>query len=262
MKELIGSIQKILKRNSPTILSGTAITGVLTTAYLAARASGQASNKLNEYYGVDGYHHRNDPKYVFPYYKDQLINDVKLVWKLYIPATISGVFTVVCIVGTTKVTNKRAAVAQAAFVMSERAYEEYRAKVVEEYGERKDQTLRDSIASDKVLRTPPPATMIVGSGNVICCELYTMRYFESDMETLRKVVNEINAQLLRHDQATLDDFYHYVGLEGTTNSGDIGWYSDRLLELEFTSVLDSNGRPCLAFAYNYTKPLYEGLYKG
>ncbi len=171
--------------------------------------------------------------------------------------------TIACIVGTARVSNKRAAAAQAAFVLTERAYSEYRNKVIEEYGERKDQSLRDSIAEDRVKKNTPPSAdiLITGPGNVLCCELHTGRYFSSDMETLRKAQNDLNSRLLGHDTCSLDDFYWLVGLNGTSNSGDLGWTSEKLMVLDFSTVLTEDGRPCLAFEYNYIKPTYEGLFK-
>lgn len=246
MRDTIHTVQSMLKRNSPIILSSTAITGVVTTAYLAARASFHAQRRLNML-TVDA----------------PLKTQAKEVWKLYIPAVASGAVTIFCIVGTTRVTNKRAAAAQAAFVLSERAYSEYRAKVVEEYGERRDQTIRDSIAEDRVRSNPPPAPglLVTGPGSVLCMELHTGRYFASDMETLRRAENDINARLVRQDSATLDDWYYLIGMQPTATSGDLGWNSDKLLSLEFTSSLDDVGRPVLVFGYNYVRPLYEGIFK-
>lgn len=109
------------------------------------------------------------------------------------------------------------------------------------------------MAESRVTNTPP-GTIIAGSGTVLCCELYTGRYFQSDMQALAKAVNEINAKLNRHDYATLDDFYYEVGLEFTKVSGHTGWDSSRLLELEFSSILH-DGKPVLAFDYNYVKGL-------
>lgn len=253
MRPLLHTIQSTLKRNSPVILSSTAIAGVVTTAYLAARASVHASDR------IQAYERREDP----PYHRrmDEIKYKSKLCWKLYIPTVASGVVTIGCIVATTRVTNKRAAAAQAAFVLSERAYAEYRSKVIEEYGERRDQTIRDSIASDRVSANPPPAVLITGPGSVLCCELHTGRYFPCDMETLRRAENDINNRLNRHDSATINDFYYLVGMQSTATSGDLGWNSDKLLSLEFTSTLDDQGRPCLAFNYNYIRPLYEGMFK-
>lgn len=245
MKQAVHTIQMMLKRNAPVIFSSTAITGVVTTAYLSARATWAAKARLDDEF--NGYPQYNSKK-----------DCIKCIWKLYIPTVASGVVTIACIIGTTKVTNKRAAATQAALVLSERAYSEYRNKVIEEYGQRKDQGFRDSIAADRVRDNPPPAggLLVTGAGSVLCYELHTGRYFASDMESLRRAENNINARLLRQDSATLDDLYYLLGVSTTATSGDLGWNSDKLLSLEFTSTLDDQGRPCLAFGYNYIKPLY------
>lgn len=252
--QVINTVVAPLKRNSTTILTTTSITGVVTTAYLTGKAAVQANHVLTAH---DIYDSSERDR------KERIKTRVGLVWKLYIPAAASGAVTIGCIVGTSRIGNKRTAAAQAAFVLTERAYSEYRSKVIEEYGERKDQGIRDSIAADRVANNPPPAILVAGTsaGNILCCELHTGRYFVSDMETLRRAQNDLNERLLRHDQCTLDDWYHLIGLPGISTSGDLGWNSDKLLELEFTTVLTDDGRPCLAFNYNYVKPLYDLFYE-
>ena len=187
---IINSIVKPLKRNSTTILSTTAITGVVTTAYLTGKAAVQAEHVLRT---SDFYHPEIRDR------KERVKTRVRLVWRCYVPAAASGAVTIGCIVGTSRISSKRTAAAQAAFVLTERAYSEYRAKVIEEYGERKDQGIRDSIASDRVNAKPPSALIVSGPGNVLCCELHTGRYFTSDMETLRRAQNDLNQRLLGHD---------------------------------------------------------------
>lgn len=250
MNNYINTIQSLLKRNAPTLLSSTAMAGVVTTAYLASKATVQAVRKIEALESTGG---TADTR------KQRLKERVPRVWKFYIPAAASGAVTIGSIAGTAHLSNRRMAAAQAAFVLSERAFTEYRDKVVEEYGARKDETIRASIAEDRIRETPPSKSLVVGSGDVLCCELQTMRYFSCDMETLRRAENDINARLVRHDVATLDDFYYLIGMQSTANSGDVGWNSDKLLSIEFSSVLDERGRPCLAFSYNYLRPIYDGV---
>ncbi len=265
--KIINTIMSTMKRRSPLILSSMAVSGVVTTSYLTGKATWEASQEIRgweEHNGYDGYGRghglEEGPGNTT---KQRLKERAVMTWKLYIPAAASGVVTIACIVGTARVSNKRAAAAQAAFVLTERAYSEYRNKVIEEYGERKDQTIRDSIAEDRVKNNTPPSAevLVTGPGNVLCCELHTGRYFASDMETLRKAQNDLNSRLLGQDSSSLDDFYWLIGLNGTSNSSDLGWNSDKLMSLEFTTVLTEDGRPCLAFEYNYIRPIYEGLFK-
>lgn len=251
LKPLFHKIGGLIKSNSPTILSALGVSGVVTTAYLTGKASFEAARVIETRCASAGCI-RSEIK---------TRDKVELVWKLYIPAGVSGAVTVACIIGGTRISLGRVAAAQAAFSISDLAFNEYKEKVIEEIGANKEQAIRDKIAEDRVKRNPPPSPdiLISGPGNVLCCEMYTGRYFTSDIETLRKSQNELNARLLHHDYAVMDDFYDMIRLPPTSYSGDMGWNSDKLMELIFSSILTEDGRPCLTFEYNYVKPLFEGL---
>jgi hypothetical protein len=53
----------------------------------------------------------------------------------------------------------------------------------------------------------------------------------------------------------MDLFYREVGLDTTSNSHQVGWTTDRAMELEYSSVLTPDGKPALAFDYSYVKSL-------
>ncbi len=75
------------------------------------------------------------------------------------------------------------------------------------------------------------------------------------METLKKAQNDINARIINEMYVTLDELYDILGLSYTSNSSELGWNSDKLMELRFSTVMAEGGEPCLAFDYNYTKPI-------
>jgi hypothetical protein len=50
--------------------------------------------------------------------------------------------------------------------------------------------------------------------------------------------------------ASLSDFYHLIGLPSTSFSDEVGWTSDKLLELEISTVLSEDERPCLSIGFN------------
>jgi len=240
-----------LKKNSPTLLTVVAVGGVGLTAYLTAKGTVKAAEEIYTF---------EESTYVSDDPKERVKNQVRVAWRCYIPAASAGIATVACIVGANRVGVRRAAAAQAGLFLAERTYSEYRQKVIEDLGQRKDDSIRDEIAKDRVLAKEPPSqeVLLTGPGNVLSMELYTGRYFACDMETLRKAQNTLNERLIRHDYASLDDFYYIIGLRSTRVSSEIGWRSDRMMELQFTSVLTDDGRPCIAFDYSYTIPLYEG----
>lgn len=246
MSTIISNISKTLKANSPEILTAIGASGVVTTAYLAAKASYRASDliRIEERYTGPA----EDPK-------ERFKERTKLVWRLYIPAGLSGTLSIACIVGANRSNSQKTAAAVTAYSLTEKAFSEYRDKVVEELGEGREQKLRDELVQERINKNTPSQVIIAGSGDVLCCELFTNRYFKSDMETLRKAQNDINARINNHIYVTLEEFYDLINLPYTSTSNRLGWDSDKLLELEFTTTLSENGEPCLAFDYNYTKTL-------
>lgn len=240
MHTLFQRLNRTANQNSPAILTALAISGTITTAFLAARAAYASAEVLSE---------ESPPP-------ETTQDKAKLVWKLYIPPVVSGVATIGCITAITHVGIKRTAAMATAYTVTEQAFQDYREKVIEELGAKKEQKIRDEVVQDKILANPPNKEIVIsGPGNVLCCELFTGRYFNSDMHTLQKAQNEVNALIVQQVYVTLDDFYDRVGLSHTSNSDMLGWDSDKLMELKISTVLTEDGRPCLAFDYNYTKRL-------
>jgi hypothetical protein len=246
LNELGNVIRGYVKSNSPVLLSVVAGAGTIVTAYLASKASFDACRIID----IDEVEHGHSSSS-----KQRAWDRTKLVWKCYIPPAVSATTTIACIAGSNRFGARKTLAAQTAFTLTERAYSEYRDRVIEEFGARKDQTIRDKMAEDRVAKSPPPEILVSGPGNVLCCEMWTGRYFTSDMESLKKAQNELNARLLKHDYATLDDFYYLLKLPMTTSSGEAGWKSDKLMDLDFSTVLTPDGRPCLTFEYNYITSL-------
>lgn len=234
---MLSSIRSFLKSNSPNVLSAAGCVGVVTTAYLAARGAHKAAQDLAH----------AGPRVSFK-------EDVKLVWKHYIPASVSGVVTIGSIIGANRIGNRRTIAAQALVAVGERAYSAYRQQVIEEYGDGKDQAIRDRVASKLVEENPPPAVMVAGSGDILAMEAHTGRYFSTTMERLKRAQNEVNRKLLIHDLVTLDEFYYEINQQVTSYSSEVGWRSPRLMELEFSSVI-ANEKPVLVFEYNYLEHL-------
>jgi len=243
LNQLIGHTRLFLKQNAPAILTAVGVVGTATTAYFVGKASFEAADDLDRAYLEDKAQVTTQDK-------------AKLVWKRYIPAAISGTITVTAIVMAAKVGNRQTAAAVSAYAISERAFSTYRDKVVERIGEKKEEALRDEIVQERVHRLPPTSeVLMLGEGEVLCCELLTMRYFKCDAETLRRAEIEINAEMNSGIYSTLSAFYDLVGLRHTSYSDNHGWDNAKLMKLTFSSAITENERPCLTFEYNYVKPL-------
>ena len=244
--DLINPTRAFIRENTPAILTAFGATGAVGTAYLSAKAAYESYPIIQKYEAYNGIPDST---------REMYIQRGKLVWKLYIPAVVSGTSAVLCIVVATRVGSRRTAAITAAYTLSERALVEYREKVTEVLGENKERKLRDELAQDKVASNPPGPTIITGDGQVLCYELFTGRYFNSTMQDLQRAENKINSKLIKHDVAAVSDFYDEVGLPYTSYSDEVGWQSDKMLELEFSTVMSEDSRPCIAFGYNYTTPV-------
>lgn len=236
---------QLLKANAPEILTAVGVTGVATTAYLAARGAIKATHKTE-----------SDAPYKTLDRKGK-IERIKKVAPCYAPAAAAGAVTVAAIVSSHKVSTQRIAVATTAASLATQQLHEYRAKVVQELGKKKDEALRAGIAQDKVDKTVAEkgVPMIMASGSALVYEEHTGRVFECDMEKLRKLEIKLNHMILSQRWVTLDDFYHEVGLRPTTNSGDWGWdQSSGQLEFVYSGVLIDD-KPLISLGYSYLKPI-------
>lgn len=238
IKDIFNRTKTLVDQTSPEVLAAISISGVLSTAYLSAKAGFQTARLLD-----------SEPEDLS--FKEKAL----LVWKFYISSGISSALTITSILGATKINGQRTAAAVTAYSLSERAFSEYREKVVEQIGKNKEEKIRDEVRQQQVLDRPSKEVVVLGGGNVLCCELLTHRYFRSDMETLRKAQNDINSKIVNNYYVTLDEFYDLIGLPHTSMSSLLGWDSDKNMSLEFSAVVSADGDPCLAFDYNYTKQL-------
>lgn len=237
----IGKItRRVFRENQIWIVPVVAAVGVGVTGYLSAAATAKAIDETP----------REDGETV----RQHMHRAAKDNWTLYGAAAATGLTTTATVVFGSYASNKRLATAVSAAKITETTFNEYRKAVVKELGEKKERVVSEQVAVNKVKANPPTDSnvIIVAEKTVTCCELYTGRYFKSDMETLKQSVNEINHRILNELYVSMDEFYDLLGLEHTTTSDGIGWDSDRLLELEYATVLHDD-TPCLTFSYNYTK---------
>jgi len=238
-----GLVHKVIKYasdHSPVILTGLGAAGVLATAYLTGKATFKAAELIAEK------EHVFKPGLAFRLGTKDKFREV---WKLYIPAAGVGVCSIACIIAANRVGDRRAAAMAAMYSISERAFAEYKEKVVEKIGERKEQGYRDEIAQERVTDNPPSSQVIIGEGSVMCMDAYTGRYFLSSMEELKAAQNAINYEVNNNYYASLTDFYYRIGLPRTSMSDDVGWNADKLLELQFSAALTEDKKPVLVMTF-------------
>jgi len=261
---------RVVRSNSPALLTGLGIAGVISTAVLTARATYKATLIADQ---IEEEEIAATGKLSDENRQERGKQIVKATWHLYIPPTIAGAATIGCMVGSNRISANRTAAALTAYALSERAFGEYRSKVIEQYNAHKEERIRAAIAQDKVGRTPVPPEMlartaeerarvlqgdqskeivILDKKHVRCFEGFTGRYFIADMDSVNRAVNEINQYIIKNNDATISQFYDKIEVPHTQMSDDFGWNYDKMLELMwYTVICPQDNEPCIAFDYKY-----------
>lgn len=131
------------KKNSPTLLFGAGVAGVIGTVVLSSRATlkvedilDETNAQLQQVRELKHDQYSDDDRK-----KDKAIiyaqTSVKLA-KLYAPSVALGVISIGCLVGSHRTLTKRNAALTAAYAGLDKAFREYRQRVIDEVGEERE----------------------------------------------------------------------------------------------------------------------------
>lgn len=241
------NVKMKVTKHSPAILTGLGIAGMVTTTILAVKATPKALELIED---------KKNELDLGSREKLPTIETVKATWKCYIPATVTGVVSVACLIGASSVNARRNAALATAYNLSTTALSEYKEKVLETVGEKKEQIIRNKVAEDHINKEPanPSAIIVSGNGSTRCFDSITKRRFISDIDTIKRVVNDLNARMIDgEDYISLNDFYYELGLDGVSIGDDLGWNTREgrqgLIKLDYSAQLDTDGIPCIYIEY-------------
>lgn len=229
---------RLIKANAPAILTASACIGTVTTAILTAKSTTLAIERIADYC------------------EDNLRSPEDLTWRekfaisyrVYIPPAIAGAATLVSIVAANRVQYSRGAAFALAYSGSEAAFRRYREAVSDVVKPKDVQKITSRVAEKSIQEAgqPIPGTVLVASsGDVLCYDVFSGRYFRSDIETIRRVENNINGQLNAECYASLNEFYAGLGLPPISAGELVGWSDPNSLSVEFGSQLTDKGEPVL-----------------
>lgn len=245
MAALFKNVKMTLSKHSPEILTGLGIAGMIMTTVMAVKATPKALDLIAE---------AENEKYDSGNREDLTKTEIiKAAWKPYIPAAITGAASVACLIGASSVNTKRNAALMTAYNLSATALSEYREKTLEAVGEKKEQMIRNKVAEDRINKEPvnPSAIIVSGNGSTRCFDTITKRRFISDIETIKRIVNELNRRMINgEDYISLNEFYGELGLDDVSIGDELGWNVSRgLIDVNFSAHLDTDGTPCVVMDY-------------
>jgi hypothetical protein len=266
---LTAGLGRLVSENATTLLTAGGVVGTIGAAAISFRAGMRSKDRLIE---AISEHEKKATEYVvesdgmgqYPEFDKKA--HVKAIWPELVPPVLVCGATIASIVMSNRVSAKQAAVLAAGYGLAQNQLEEYKAKVLESVGVKKEEKIRDALAQDSVDKDPPKGqVLMLGEGEVLFKDSLTGRYFKSTVDKVRKAENAVNAQLFHYQICSLSFFYDELDQPGTELSDGIGWNmstsDDRQVKLELSTTLTPDEKPCIVIGFNVLpKHNYEQLY--
>ena len=238
---IVDTVKTGLTKHSPEILTSIGIAGMITTTVLAVKATPKALEDIKEF----------EESVLRDHEKIKPLDAVKITWKHYVPAMVTGTVSVCCLIGASSVNARRNAALATAYKLSETALTEYREAVVETVGEKKEREVRDTVARHKVENNPVSKNTVIytGKGDSLFYDDTFGRYFKSNVDKINKAVLDLNKRMRDEMEITLNEFYYEIGLDGVRAGDDLTWsIDDEYIEVSFSAIPTDDG-PCMVMSF-------------
>lgn len=233
-----------LQKHSPRVLFVAGIVGVGATVVLACRATLKVHEVLDEHEKVKAAMglvlENEDRAYTEEdYRKDHILLMARTAGrfvKLYGPSIVIGVAAISCLTGAHVVLNRRNVAVTAAYAALEKGFRDYRKRVVDQYGDDKDQEFRYGLVHGEIVEETEQGPKVVGVKkwpDGVTRSIYARLFDESSSSWQR--APGYNQMFIRAQQAYandllnsrghvfLNDVHDMLGLSRTQEGAVVGW---------------------------------------
>lgn len=222
--EIINKLEKGIRDNGPSILTGLGVVGLVSTVGLAIKATRDFDKEE---------HKTNEQKF-------------KSVVKHYWPVGVMGAGSIACIIGSNKMNMKRNLALAGALKLSENKITEVKDQW---FGSEKKQ-------NEEKCRSN---TIIFGDGDIDCYDQLNGRYFKSSISKLHRAIGNVNELLYAGYLAELEDFYSFLDMDTPDLCEDYVW-QQRFgpVKLDLSSMLTEENKPVLVVDFDTRPTKREG----
>ena len=241
----MNKIKSFCNENGMNILTGLGVVGVATTAVLAAKATPKALELLQE-----------KDEYKQEAYGEPLTRFEKVLAMApaYIPAVLTGLATVSCIVGMNRVSYTKQASLISAYTYLNSSYEEYRRKVKEVFGEEGEAKVRAELGREIELYEKYGS---LHEPRLFYDEI-SNRYFEMSMYEMKEAEYNMNRMFNFLGALKLNEVYEFFNLGPTEYGESVGWAALRdwevigysWIEATFDEITTNDGLQAFVIRFN------------
>lgn len=251
------AFRKVIIEKSPEILLGVAIFGSVSAVGMAIKVTPEAEFLIKEELEKISEEQEIDITEIKLKWSDY----VRICWKVYLLTGIMLSTSIVAMILSNYIRAKRAGALATAFAITQETLRTYQDKVIEEVGKKKEEKIRDSVAKEKLKKHDKDNSMVVltGYGNYLFFDAFSGRYFRSNIDEVKRALNDLNAKINKDFYASVNDFYDLLGLKPINAGDSLGW-SGGLVEINFSTQIsdkEHNEEPCMVIDFHYFEPFEE-----
>lgn len=234
----------VAKKNSPAVMFVSGVAGMIGTTVLASKAT----LKLEETLEKDLHKVEIAKQFVADPGTDYTEADAKKdiakikvrtvvsIGKLYAPAIVVGTVSIGLLTGSHIALTRRNVALTAAYAALEKSYNEYRRRVIDQYGEEEDRKLRfdyeaceieDAKGKKVVVSVPTGTTSPYAKFFAQATSNSWSPTPDYNIIFIRAQQNYANQLLLARGHVLLNDVYDGLGLERTPAGAVVGWVLDK-----------------------------------
>lgn len=226
-QNLLKKTSNILKDNLPGILTGIGIVSMGATIAFSINATPKAAMLIEM-----AEENREEEL--------TKIEKFKLVWKEYKYSYIFGSLSIFCFISSVAINSKRNALLATALALSETTLKDYVSNVKKIVGEKTEKKIRDSISEEKINKSfeSNNPVIVTNKGNTLFLDILTGNEFRSDIDTIKKYINELNSEIINHNYISLNDYCYKLFNKYIEIGDTVGWsVNSGIMDVYFSAQL-------------------------
>ena len=248
LRRLVNSAGIYINRNSPSILTGLGVSGLIGAGVMAVRATPVALDIVLERMEVD-YGKDVHPKAIHAFHQYSLVEVIPIVYKPYIPSVLLAVLGVSAIFLGARTNMKRLSTVTTAYGILDQTLRSYEDKIREVVSKTDAKKIQAAVDRDMLVNDPATTfnTHNMNGGPDLCYEPMTGRYFYTSADGIRRRFIEVNHDILSDDTVSYNEAMFDLGLPHVDVGNHLGWSVEHgIIEpILRARLVDPDDKPCL-----------------
>lgn len=253
LQNLANVFTQFVRANSTTILTVTAVAGIVGTVAVTLHEAPKAKQILEDTKkDIAEAQERGEGK------KESIIFCARRLVPVVTPIVLTAGLSIASVIGLNTVHTRRYAAMSAAYAIADRSLKEWKEHTAEIVGQKKMDDIKMAIADEKAKNIKPDdiqevAEMTPGAPAWdpldICYDSNTGAQFYSSASRIREAFTDLQTELNGCSWVSVNDLYHNLEVRKTKFGESLGWNSGEKIDYDMTYSQTVDGRPCIVLTY-------------